>query len=128
MTAATVARWAGLTAAALGIALGVLQAALGSDPSVRRTPGLAVLLAPLKAAPVPAGASVAIAMPPGVPREKALPVLYEAAWQRPDLHWTLDESDTPVAFVVTLPGGRAPAGFGEAWHTGSLVVFRRVGR
>lgn len=122
------ARWPGLAAASLCVGLGLLQATVGRYATVPRVPRLADLLAPLAVAPLPAGAPVTLAMPAAVPRERALPALYEAAWQRPDLHWTLDGGDARVAFVVALPGGRAPAGFSEAWRGGSLVVFRRFGR
>jgi hypothetical protein len=122
------ARWPGLAAASLCAVLGLLQATVGWHATVPLAPRLADLLAPLAAAPLPAGAPVALAIPAAVPRERAMPALYEAAWQRPDLHWTLAEGDARVGFVVALPGGRAPAGFSEAWRGGSLVVFRRLGR
>jgi len=106
----------------------VLQATVGWHATTARAPRLADLLSPLAAAPLPAGAPVALAMPTAVPRARALPALYEAAWQRPDLYWTLDEGESRVAFVVALPGGRAPAGFSEVWRAGSIVIFRRFGR
>ncbi len=122
------ARWPGLAAASLCVVLGLLQATVGWHATVPLAPRLADLLAPLAGAPLPAGAPVALAIPAAVPRERAMPVLCEAAWQRPDLHWTLAEGDARVAFVVALSGGRAPAGFSEAWRGGSLVAFRRRGR
>ncbi|MBZ5587930.1 MAG: hypothetical protein LAO05_05150 [Acidobacteriia bacterium] len=123
----TIGRRAGLAGAVICLVLGVLQAALISTPTARRTPNVSDLLAPLASAPVPRGAAIALSMPPAVGRERSLPILYEAAWQRPDLRWTLDENDARAAFVAVLPGGRVPAGFSKIWHAGNLVVFRRAG-
>ena len=112
----------------LCLALGAIQRTADRHSAAPQAPRIAELLAPLASAPVPAGAAVALALPAGLPHDRALPALYEAAWQRPDLHWTLDGEDARVAFVVALPGGSAPAGFSETWRLGSVGVFRRFGR
>ncbi|MGD1146376.1 MAG: hypothetical protein ABR961_00320 [Thermoanaerobaculaceae bacterium] len=127
MNSGAVKGWAGAAAAALSLGLGLWQA-LRPFPEAGRTPKLAGFLAPLATAPVPRGAAIALAKPASMSTEAALFALFEAAWQRPDLHWTIDAEDRRVAFVVATPGTRLPAGFAEVWHAGGLVLFERAGR
>ncbi len=126
MTWRAARRWAGLVAAALSIAFGLTQA-LTPVPETTRTLRITALLEPLAKAPVPKGAAICLAMPASITWDDALPALLEAAWQRPDLHWTLDASDRRVGFVVAAPGARAPAGAREIWRADNLVLFRRAG-
>jgi hypothetical protein len=94
-----------------------------------RSPAWAPALAPLAAAPVASGTAVALQTPAGLHPAEVTPLLLEAAWQRPDLHWelagTLPQSVPPDA-LVTVGEALPPPGWHEAWHDGALALYRRT--
>lgn len=117
----------GHAAAALSMCLAVLQA-LHPVPGAQPPPALVETLAPLAGAPVPSGAAIALAVTAPVACEGALQALYEAAWRRPDLRWSLDTDDPLVAFVVVANGASAPPGSVAVWRAGRPVLVRKVAR
>ncbi len=120
-------RVAAVAAAAVAVLLGAAQAIV-STPGARPSLALTARLAPLVSAPLPPGSAVALALPPSESGEAARGALYEAAWQRPDLRWTLAVADASVAFVVATPGAVAPPGAVRFWRRGDLVLLRRLAR
>jgi hypothetical protein len=114
--------------ALLWLAAGVAQVAYQSRAAAR-TPGWAPVLAPLAAAPIPSGAAVALLEPIGTGPGQAKPLLYEAAWQRPDLHWAFLSSfkDQSPAALVAVGTVLPPSGWREAWRQGAITVYRRIG-
>ena len=118
--------WVAVLAACAALALGVRDAAeiLAGPP---REPGWAPSLAPLAAAPLPAGARVVLVLPRSVPPGQSPPVLFEAAWQRPDLRWALSGdwpsgAGLPDAAIV-FSGAPPPAGWRLTWHRGAVALY-----
>jgi hypothetical protein len=116
---------AALAAALLAVAFGAWSAI---QLPRQREPRWAATLAPLAGAPLPPGTVVALAVPSGVVPERRGPLLFEAVWQRPDLHWVyLDDPRQARAacVLVALPGAGPPAGWHELWHQRGLSIFTR---
>jgi hypothetical protein len=121
-------RWCAPVAAGLALAMGI-WAAFQAPPPQRREPRWAARLAPLVAAPIPAGEAVALLLPAGLPEGRSAPLLFEAAWQRPDLRWALLDrwpGAVPPRFLVVLRGGAPPEGWRPLLQVESLVVLRRA--
>jgi hypothetical protein len=116
---------AALLAAWLAVILGSWQALQLPE---QRAPRWAPTFAPLASAPLPSGEPVALAVPPAVAPKDRSPLLFEAAWQRPDLRWILLDGVTAGAaprHLVALPGAIVPEGWRETWRRGGLRVFVR---
>ena len=125
----SVRRLAAVGAAVLSIALGAVQAGLRLAEAPAEPPAAAAL-APLARAPIPAGSAVALVVPAGLDGGRTSPLLYESAWQRPDLRWTV--ADDPrvgeCAYLVALGDADVPPGWRPAWHGGIVTVLVREGR
>jgi len=122
-----VQRWTALAAAALAIALGAAQASLrlGEQPP---EPPAARALAVISRIPIPAGSAVALLLPAEVPHAADSPLLYEAAWQRPDLRWSVAgvaQTGGGAAFLVALGDAKPPAGWRATWRREIVTVYVR---
>lgn len=117
-----------MISAVLSIALGILQASLLLSDAPAEPPAAAAL-ALLARAPIPGGSTVALVVPSGLDSGPFSPLLYESAWQRPDLCWTVagDPRIGEPAYLVALEGADAPPGWRPTWHAGVLTVLVREG-
>ena len=125
----SVRRFAAVGAAVVSIALGAVQAGLRlSEPPAE--PPAAAALAPLARAPIPAGSTVALVVPAGLDGGRVTPLLYESAWQRPDLRWIVadDARIAECAYLVALGNAGAPPGWRPVWRTGIVTVLVRERR
>lgn len=113
-----------LAAALAGTVLGVGDTLRGS-PGEAVAPRWAPTLAPLAAAPLGAHEVVVLALPRSVSPEQARPLLFEAAFQRPGVRWTLAGATAVADAVVTLATAPAPPGWDRVWHEGDVAVWRR---
>lgn len=124
----TARRVAPVAGALLALVAGVAEVAYHTA-SAPRFPTWARVLEPLAQAPVRPGTRVALLQPIGVTARQGGPLLMEAAWQRPDLYWTLvtappdgGPSDALVCVGATLP----QPGWHEVWRQGALSLCRRA--
>jgi len=129
-----VIRWRDLVLVTVLAAWAVLGIARAWHQAVTapRSPTWEVHLAPLRQAPLPAGAAVGLLVAAaGADREDIKLVLLEAVWQRPDLRWALLEEwppALPAEALVAIGAAATPPGWREAWRQGLVTVYRRVQR
>ena len=97
-----------------------------------RSPAWERHLAPLREAPIPAGTEVGLLAAAGSSsREDVKPLLMEAAWQRPDLHWALLDGWPPgrsATTAVAVGAAAPPPGWRETWRQGMITVYGRERR
>jgi hypothetical protein len=124
---ATVRNAALAGAALLWLAAGVVQV-IDQSAVAPRAPAWAPVLAPLAAAPLAPGTAVALLEPIGQDPVAAKPLLMEAMWQRPDLHWArlaAFPSDHPPEALVALGSTVPPPGWQETWRRGAVALYRQ---
>jgi hypothetical protein len=91
-----------------------------------REPKMAVALAPLQRAPLRAGAKVLLVLPDDLAAEQTRAILFEAAWKRPDIHWSLPGDWPPgvaPGALVTVASAPAPLGWWCFWRGGLVGVW-----
>jgi hypothetical protein len=117
--------------AVLCVALGIHDACRLPPPDQRR-PAWAPHLAPLATAPIAPGSAVALLGPPALMRSAdASPLLYEAAWQRPDVRWALLDhwpASSPCRELVVVGDAAAPPGWAAVWRYVDVVLYERAAR
>ena len=124
-------RWLPVAMLAVWALVGLGRAAF-QTATAARAPAWERHLAPLREAPIAAGAAVALltVVPAGASVESVRPVLMEAAWQRPDLRWALLSEWLPAAPPAVLVGvgdAAAPSGWRQTWRQGAVAVYARSG-
>jgi hypothetical protein len=122
-------RWLPVAMLAVWALVGLGRAAY-QVATAARAPAWERHLAPLREAPIAAGAAVALltVVPAGAAVESVRPVLMEAAWQRPDLRWALlpewPPGDAPTV-LVGVDGAAVPPGWRQTWRQGAIAVYAR---
>jgi hypothetical protein len=116
-----------LLAALVCLATGAYQAT--RVPAVRdRTPRWAAALDPLAAAPLQAGRPAALLAAPHRGPAWVDPLLFEAAWDRPDVLWgQFDPRRLPgrQPTVVAIGDIPMPPGYVVVWRRGAVTVLAR---
>ena len=118
-----------VVAALLAVAIGVADTlSLLRDDA--RAPRWAALLAPLRTAPLERGSVAQLSLPRSPSTEHVRLLLFEAAWQRPDVRWALagERWEARARSVVTVADATAPPGWVVAWREGEVAVWLRPER
>ncbi len=121
-------RWSALLAAAISLALGAASL-FHPDRALPRAPAWEAVIAPLADAPIPSGAVVAFLAQAEAGATNPRFLLLEAAWRRPDVHWSpLSDfpSDSRIDAVVTTDARPAPPGWRQVWSSGQVRLLRRA--
>jgi hypothetical protein len=124
-----VRRWLPVATLAAWALVGLGRAA-HQTVTAPRAPAWEHHLAPLREAPLAAGAAVALLPAITGAGGDLKAVLMEAAWQRPDLRWALLSAwpaGPPPAAVVTVGAGAVPPGFRQTWRQGLISVHTKGG-
>jgi hypothetical protein len=109
-----------------------MSIAVGARDTLQRPkehePRWARAMSSLVAAPIPFGEAVALAAPSGLTPDQREKLLFEAAWQRPDLRWSLLTrwpADPSPRWIVALPDAPVPTGWRDLWQGGEVRVMAR---
>jgi len=122
-----VRRAVAVVAAVISISFGISGAL---RPDQRRAPVWAERVQAVTDAPIPTGSRVGLLAPPGLGEEGRDRLLFECAWQRPDLLWSAvadGEVGANLRALVVFGPAVAPNGWERVWSGGELAVLTRVG-